>query len=74
MAFEPEDEWTARRDVRAVEIVRVLVLLGIAAIGVRLVLGGLGGSDVLVTLVALCAAGTLVLAVRRVVQLRRKGL
>jgi len=60
-----------------VEIVRVLVLLGIAAIGVRLVLGGLGGlggSDVLVTLVALCAAGTLVLAVRRVVQLRRKGL
>lgn len=74
MAFGPEDERTARRDVRALEIVRVVVVPGIAAIGVRLVPGGPGGSDVLVTLVALSAAGTLILAGRRVVRLRQRGL
>lgn len=76
MAFEPEDERAARRDLRTVEIARVVTLLGITAVGLALVLslGGLGGSDILVTLVALSTAATLVLAVRRIVRLRRSGL
>jgi hypothetical protein len=76
MAFEPEDERAARRDMRTVEIARVLVLLGITALGLALVfsLGGIGGPDVVVALVAFAAAGTLVLAVRRIIRMRRSGL
>lgn len=76
MTTEPEDERAARRDARTVEIARVLVLMAIAAIGVALVLSPelLGGSDMSVAVAALCSAGALVLALRRIVGLRRSGL
>lgn len=73
---EPEEERAARRDHRTVEIMRAIVLATITVVGVAVVLSvsGRWTSDVLVSLIGLAAAGTLLLAVRRVVRLRRDGL